>query len=57
LFIALLFVGTLFASHVHANFLNERRTVFEQIYANTPENALIIGSSDDCMYFLNGMFP
>jgi hypothetical protein len=57
LFIALLFVGTLFASHVHAKFLNERRTVFEQIYANTPENALIIGSSDDCMYFLNGVFP
>lgn len=57
LFIVLLFAGIIFASHIHAKFLNERRAVFEQIYANTPENALIIGSSDDCMYFLNGMFP
>jgi len=56
-FIALLFVGTIFASAIHSKFLNERRTVFRQIYANTPENALIIGSSDDCMYFVNGFFP
>lgn len=57
LFIALLLAGTAYASYVHAKFLNERKAVFEQIYANTPENALVIGSSDDCMYFLNGFFP
>ena len=55
--VLLLFAGTIFASAVHSKFLNERKAVFDQIYAHTPENALIIGSSDDCMYFLNGMFP
>jgi len=55
--IVLLFTGTIFASFVHSNFLNERKAVFEQIYENTPENALVIGSSDDCIYFLNEMFP
>ncbi|MEM0360261.1 MAG: hypothetical protein QXK06_02905 [Candidatus Diapherotrites archaeon] len=55
--IALLFAGSIYASYVHSEFLNSRKAVFDQIYSHTPENALIIGGSDDCMYFLNGLFP
>jgi len=55
--IAVLFIGSTFAAYVHSNFLKERKEVFEILYEKTPEDALIIGSSDDCMYFLNGFFP
>ncbi|MCX6802004.1 MAG: glycosyltransferase family 39 protein [Candidatus Diapherotrites archaeon] len=55
--IAVLFAGSIYASAVHSDFLNGRSAVFGQIYSHTPENALVIGGSDDCMYFLNGFFP
>ncbi len=54
--IAVLFLGSIYASQVHGSFLSDRKTVFNQIYENTPEGALVIGSSDDCIYFFNEFF-
>ncbi|MFH1235302.1 MAG: glycosyltransferase family 39 protein [Candidatus Diapherotrites archaeon] len=55
--IVVLFAGSIYASAVHLDFLNGRKAVFDQIYSHTPENALVIGGSDDCIYFMNGIFP
>jgi len=41
--IAILFIGAIYASQIHNSFINDRKTVFDQIYANTPENSLLIG--------------
>lgn len=46
---------SLVAMSVHAKFLNERAEVLNQINSTIPDNALVIGSSDDCMYFLQGI--
>lgn len=56
-FIAILAIVSIVEMQIHSDFLTERKIVFDQIYSKTPENALIIGSSDDCMYFLKGFFP
>ncbi len=53
LFILLLLVltiGAVFASSIHANFTNSRFETFNQIKSNIPQDALLIGSSDNCIY-------
>ncbi|MCR4335271.1 MAG: hypothetical protein NUV57_01920 [archaeon] len=56
--LVLLSVGTIVLSSVHADFLYEKRTlVFESVYSNTPANALIVGSSDDAIFFVKDFFP
>lgn len=56
--IIVLFIGTFFASSIHSNFLNEKRkSVSDLIYSNTPDNSLILGSSDDRMFFIKDFFP
>ncbi|MEW6295740.1 MAG: hypothetical protein AB1467_05635 [Candidatus Diapherotrites archaeon] len=56
LIILFLFCVLTVASYYHSNFLKDRYTVFQQIYSNTPKNALLVGGSDDCMYTLRGAF-
>lgn len=55
IFIALLLVlgvGAFLVSFEHqAKLTTPRFLVLTQILENTPENALVIGSSDDCIYF------
>lgn len=51
--IAVLLAGSGWLSYEHSKFVNTRYDVLQQIYANTPDGSLIIGSSDDCIYFLN----
>jgi hypothetical protein len=55
---SIFFLGILFLvalsfgfSFYHSDFLNDRKEVMQQIYSNTPADALIIGSSDDKMFF------
>ncbi len=43
-------------SFTHQQFLESRYQTFQAIYDNTPKNALVVGSSDDCMYFMKGPF-
>lgn len=52
----LLVLGTVVLSMAHQDLLSKRATVREQVFAHVPENALVIGSSDDCIYFLKGIF-
>ena len=54
--ILILFTGSVYMSYIHADFLGGRRGVFEQIYANTGEGSLIIGSADDGIYVMPGVF-
>jgi len=56
-FIVVFIAGAAALSMVHAGFVGERFSVWEQVYANTPEGSMVIGSSDDCMYFSSGFFP
>jgi hypothetical protein len=51
-----LLLATAMLSFSHQDLLQKRATVREQLFANIPENALVIGSSDDCIYFLKGVF-
>lgn len=44
----------LFAAH--QDLVQKRATVREQVFGIVPENALVIGSADDCIYFLKGVF-
>jgi len=54
--IVVLLVGSIFASSVHNSLVSGRKAVFDQLYENTPKGSLVIGSSDDCIYFLNELF-
>jgi len=51
-----LFVGGLYMSQVHYEFLEGRRGVLEQIYKNTGEGSLILGASDDGIYVMPSVF-
>lgn len=51
-----LLVATLILFAAHRDLLQKRATVREQVFAVVPENALVIGSADDCIYFLKGVF-
>ncbi|HLC92863.1 MAG TPA: hypothetical protein VJH23_04075 [archaeon] len=53
LFVSLLLIATIgavFASSFHANFTDSRFESFSQIKSNIPQGALLIGSSDNCIY-------
>ncbi|MFH0970349.1 MAG: hypothetical protein V1776_02725 [Candidatus Diapherotrites archaeon] len=51
--ILLLFVAGILALNVmHQGLLEKRATVSDQIQGAIPSDALVIGSSDDCIYFL-----
>ncbi len=43
-------IGSVFASSQHESFLDSRYATYTQILENVPEGALLIGSSDDCMF-------
>jgi hypothetical protein len=43
-------------SFVHQEFVSDRKDIRDQIVLNTPEDALIIGSSDDKIYFIKDIF-
>ena len=50
--------GTIFISGIHQDFLvNYRQGVLDEVYSNTETGSLIIGSSDDCIYFMKGLLP
>jgi len=55
LFFIMLFIICFAFSFVHFNFVNDRHEVLNQIYATVPEGALVIGSSDDKMFFIDGV--
>ncbi len=42
--------GGAYASYAHHNFTQSRYETYQQIEQNIPSGALIVGSSDDCMY-------
>lgn len=55
--IILLFLVAAGASVIHGSFLDARKGVFDHIYTHTTDGSLLIGSSDDCNYVLNELFP
>jgi hypothetical protein len=56
--VVLMVFGTAFISSIHHGFLSESRLgVMQDIYAGTESGSLIVGSSDDCMYFMRGLLP
>jgi hypothetical protein len=54
--VVLLVSGSIYGSYMHDRFLDDRRTVFEQIYSNTEDGALLLGTVDDGMYVMPGVF-
>jgi len=48
----LLGAGTIVIHAQHGALLDSRRVAFDAIHASIPENAIVIGSADDCIYFL-----
>ncbi|MDO8428053.1 MAG: hypothetical protein Q7S92_02455 [Candidatus Diapherotrites archaeon] len=52
LVLLVLFLGIIYASFIHDRFLDSRKTVLNQIQSVIPDSAWVIGSSDDCSYFL-----
>ncbi|VVB99033.1 Dolichyl-phosphate-mannose-protein mannosyltransferase [uncultured archaeon] len=53
-----MFLVAAYSSDVHQDYLSEKRSAaFGTIYANTEAGSLILGSSDDSMYFVRGFFP
>ncbi len=42
--------GAVYASVLHYNFTESRRWVYDAVQTYVPKGALLIGSSDDCMY-------
>lgn len=54
--LAALFILFIVATSVHSQFLEGRRSVFDQIYSHTEKGSLLIGSADDCNYVLNNIF-
>ena len=55
--IFILILACLAFSFVHQDFISKREDVRKQIISNTPEDALIIGSSDDKIYFMKDLLP
>lgn len=55
--IVLMLSGAGVLSYKHSSLLGTRTAVLDAIYAHTPEGAIIIGSSDDCIYFQRHLFP
>ncbi len=51
----ILLIGSIAIHAAHQGLLQNRAAVFEQIQTEIPSNSLVIGSSDDCIYFLKGV--
>jgi hypothetical protein len=51
--ILLMPAGAIYASAQHNNFLDSRYSTYEQINSLIPKDALIVGSSDDCIYSIS----
>jgi len=50
--------GVFLVSSNHSDFLNgKRKAVFDHIYSNTSDGSLVVGSSDDAMFFVKDFFP
>jgi len=49
----LFIVAGAYASSAHAGFINSRLQTYMQIRGNVPQGALMVGSSDDCIYSLS----
>ena len=54
--LTVLIVGTIYLSSIHQKASNDRFEVFNQIYENTENGSMIIGSSDDCIYFVHNFY-
>lgn len=52
----ILFGGALAIHFVHQDLTQKRAMVANQLSEKIPENSLTLGSSDDCIYFLKGIF-
>lgn len=51
-----LIVTALCASYIHGKFLDDRRHALEQVYLNTPNNSLLVGSGEVCTFVLPQIF-
>jgi len=51
----ILIIAIIYFSINHTALINSRLETFNFLKEKLPNNALVIGSSDDCMYFLQGM--
>ncbi|MCR4368477.1 MAG: glycosyltransferase family 39 protein [archaeon] len=54
--IILMLAGAAFASSEHTKLLGTRSGVLDEIRANIPEGSIVIGSSDDCIFFQKNFF-
>lgn len=50
-------LAAVFVSYSHSEVLDNRYATFNIIHDNTPDGSLVIGSSDDCIYFQKNFFP
>ncbi len=57
LMLVVLFIGSAFGMYSHQQLLQNRADTFSQIYSNTPADSLIVGTSEECIYFENRAFP
>lgn len=44
--------GTIYLQRTHENLLDSRKLVWDAIHRTIPQEAIIVGSADDCIYFL-----
>jgi hypothetical protein len=49
-------LGTIYIHATHDSFLDQRRATSDLIHATIPDGSLVIGSADDCTYFLPEFF-
>ena len=55
--LAFLVASALMFSYMHSSILDNRYATFDAIHGNVPGGSLVIGSSDDCIYFQKNLFP
>ncbi|MBI4210222.1 MAG: hypothetical protein HY544_01805 [Candidatus Diapherotrites archaeon] len=55
--IILMLFGAGLLSFKHSGLISTRSSVFSAVYSITPDGSTIIGSADDCIFFLPGIFP
>ncbi len=53
---SILLLAAVVLSAVHSDFLQKRSAVRTQLEQYVPEGSLVVGSSDDCIYFLKDFF-
>lgn len=52
-YLGVIIVGSMAIHALHAPLVNDRATLRDQIQANVPADAIMVGSSDDCIYSLD----